>query len=66
MRDEFEVVCLDCEEQWDPNYDPSSCICDDPADDAWMLFVRDDKGKWVKAMLDALEERHGDAYMDLE
>lgn len=54
----FEVMCLDCEAQWDPNYQPHHCLCDDPADDAWMLFIRDAKGKWVRALAEAIDNRH--------
>lgn len=54
----LEVMCLDCEEQWDPDSEPVHCICDDPADDAWMLFIKDDNGKWVKATMEAIDARH--------
>lgn len=59
MDNNLIVICLDCEEQWDPDYEPSHCVCDDPADDAWALYVKDDTGTWFKEMLRALEERHG-------
>lgn len=60
MKDnELLVICLDCEEQWDPDYEPSHCICDYPGDDAWALFVKDREGTWVRAMLEALKGRHG-------
>lgn len=55
---QLEVMCLDCEEQWDPDAEPVHCICDDPADDAWMLFIKDDNGKWVKATMEAIDARH--------
>jgi hypothetical protein len=55
---DLEVMCLDCEEQWDPDFDPPHCICDDPAEDAWLLFIRDAGGKWVKSTMNAIEARH--------
>lgn len=59
MDNNLLVVCLDCEEQWDPDYEPSHCICDDPGDDAWALFVKDDEGTWVRELLRTLKERYG-------
>ena len=55
---DLEVICLDCEEQWNPDEEPPHCICEEPADDAWMLFIRDDNGTWVKSMLNAIDARH--------
>jgi glycine cleavage system H lipoate-binding protein len=55
---ELEVMCLDCEEQWDPIYEVPHCICDDPADDAWMLYIKDRNGSWVRVTLEAIDARH--------
>lgn len=55
---QLEVMCLDCEEQWDPIQEAPHCICDDPADDAWMLYIRDKEGKWVRVTLEAIDARH--------
>lgn len=55
---QLEIMCLDCEEQWDPDYQPSHCICDDPADDAWLLFIRDPQGKWVKSTQETINDRY--------
>lgn len=55
---ELEVMCIDCEEQWNPDYQPPHCICDDPADDAWLLFIRDANGKWVKSTQKVIDERY--------
>jgi hypothetical protein len=55
---DLEVMCLDCEEQWNPDAEPPHCICDDPLDDAWMLFIKDEQGTWVRSTLDAIELRH--------
>lgn len=35
----FEVICIDCEEGWDIDREPVYCTCDDPADDAWILYI---------------------------
>lgn len=55
---DLEVMCLDCEEQWRPLNEPVHCICEEPADDAWLLFIKDNKGKWIKTTLDAIDSRH--------
>lgn len=56
---DLEIICVDCEEQWLPNQEPVHCICDDPAPDAWLVFIRDSNGKWVRYMLKEMELRHG-------
>ena len=61
----LEVICLDCEEQWDPVNEVPHCICDDPEDDAWLLYIKDAQGTWVRLMLDSIDARHyknGDMY----
>lgn len=55
---QLEVMCLDCEEQWDPDYEPVHCICDDPAYDAWLLFIKDDEGKWVQSTQKVIDSRY--------
>lgn len=55
---DLEVICMDCEEQWSPDTEPPHCICDDPADDAWLLYVKDKEGTWVRLMLDSIDARH--------
>lgn len=54
----LEVMCIDCEEQWNPDMEPPHCICDDPVDDAWLLFIRDDQGKWIKSTQKIIDSRH--------
>lgn len=54
----LEVMCLDCEEQWNPDSEPVHCICDDPKEDAWILFIRDSNGKWVKSLALEIDQRH--------
>jgi hypothetical protein len=56
--DILNVLCLDCEEQWEIDFEPTACICEDPAEDAWILFIRDSRGKWVKSLMTAIEDRH--------
>lgn len=34
---QFILNCIDCEAQWEV-YDDEKCICDDPAEDAWILL----------------------------
>lgn len=55
---QLEVMCLDCEEQWDPDYEPSHCICDDTAEDAWLVFIKDTNGKWVKYTQKSIDDRY--------
>lgn len=55
---QLEVMCIDCEEQWNPGLEPIHCICDDPANDAWLLFIKDSKGKWVKITQKIIDSRH--------
>ncbi len=55
---DLEVICLDCEEQWNPDMEPPHCICEDPADDAWLLYIKDENGTWVRLMLDSIDARH--------
>lgn len=59
-EDYLLVICVDCEEQWALDYEPDQCICDDPADDAWILFMKDAKGHWVRSMMKELKIRHGE------
>lgn len=40
---EQQVICIDCEEQWDPLNEPNHCICDYPQVDAWVLYIG---GEW--------------------
>lgn len=40
---EHQVICIDCEAQWNPNGSFSTCLCDDPRDDAWILY---EDGEW--------------------
>lgn len=62
MEGDLQVMCIDCEERWMLDYDPTQCICDDPADDAWLLFVEDKKGKWILATEKVIDDRHGTNY----
>lgn len=39
------ITCIDCEEYWDPDMQPSHCLCDDPGDDAWILFTEEEWNK---------------------
>lgn len=56
---QLEAMCLDCERMWNPDtHQPPHCICDDPVDDAWTLFIRDNGGKWVKALAEAVDNRY--------
>lgn len=59
-------MCLDCEEQWNPDTQPSHCICDDPDNDAWILFIRDSNGKWVRALAEAVDTRYNPPYNYME
>lgn len=40
---ENQVICIDCEEQWDPLNEDNRCLCNDPHEDAWILYV---DGEW--------------------
>lgn len=55
---EYEIMCLDCEEQWSPYNESIHCICENPAKDAWIVFIRDPGGKWVRTLADAIDMRY--------
>lgn len=54
----LEVMCIDCEEQWNPVYEVPHCICEEPEDFSWILYARDKQGTWVKVMMDAMDEKY--------
>lgn len=35
----LEIVCISCGENWDLDHEPTRCVCNDPVDGSWLLYV---------------------------
>lgn len=40
MREAGSVImkCNDCGEEWDHDYDPPQCVCEEPEWDSWTVW----------------------------